>query len=460
MDLVRANRLTGVALAVLAAAAPWHMPAFAQTVQLPLFSACTPASPPQLPARWRAVGLLSPFGTTQLDVGEFVYDGTLPVMRATVYGLESGAVDLLITNTDTYLLSGPYSGPNGCASLGRRFSPPSAQWLPGQALCVGETSLAATPVQWWKTPVSEARANWFWFKSDTRLPWRSLFAIPTPDPAVIGDYAMTYFPTFAALSETNLSRLRDFCVSRASRNTTAAAAAAQNARALMEIRNPPAEAERLARIGTLIPGLSQQACAGMTPARWPDQFMMTAVITPIRYEYDPFPSVIHYDWTGAGALGVILFQPREQPPAPVLMFSLKRGIGYDARLVPPGKLECRPIYPGVVRPDWMAAAGCKCKGVIDRNPALSPNEVTQILACPIKHQEPRAMWSWYTTAGRPILFAEAAAAGSGLMLADYSTWQPGHRVPAAEFDFPQQCMAPDSKALPTASCVDCHSTRP
>src|ERR1700692_3460446 len=76
--------LAGAAIAILVTL--WHAPAVAQgTVTLPTFAACTPASQPELPKRWRAVALMSPFLQGQLDVGEFVYDGALPAMRATVY---------------------------------------------------------------------------------------------------------------------------------------------------------------------------------------------------------------------------------------------------------------------------------------------------------------------------------------------------------------------------------------
>jgi hypothetical protein len=85
----------------------WLFPANAEwSATLPVFRACTPATPPELPVRWRAVGLLMPFEQGQLDVGEFVFDAALPAMRATVYGLESGAVDLLITQQDTYVIHG------------------------------------------------------------------------------------------------------------------------------------------------------------------------------------------------------------------------------------------------------------------------------------------------------------------------------------------------------------------
>src|SRR5262245_20413637 len=104
-----------IAGAVLTASALWVEPAAAQSsASLPPFSVCQPAMPLELPTRWRAVGLMSPFVVSQLYVGEFVYDGALPAMRATVYGLESGALDLLVTDTGTYQHHGPHGAPTGC----------------------------------------------------------------------------------------------------------------------------------------------------------------------------------------------------------------------------------------------------------------------------------------------------------------------------------------------------------
>jgi hypothetical protein len=164
-----------------------------------------------MPYQWRAVGLMMPFEQAQLDVGEFVFDGLIPAMRASVYGLESGAVDLLITNEQTYRLTGPHAAPTGCTAVGRQFSPPPVQWLTPEAICVGEGKLASRQTQWWKMPGAEKSATWHWFSTGRRLPWRSMFVSRSPEPAVIGDYAMTYFPVFTPVQETNLKKLRTFC---------------------------------------------------------------------------------------------------------------------------------------------------------------------------------------------------------------------------------------------------------
>jgi hypothetical protein len=464
IKLRRRKRMHRAALAVVAFAGPWVMQAAAQqAIPLPTLSACVPTTASTLPVRWRAVGLMIPFTRQQLDVGEFVYDGALPGMRATLYGLESGTLDLLITETQTYQLLGPYRSTDGCIAVGRKYRPPANRWLSGNAVCVGEAALATTPAQWWKMPAADGRAKWLWYKTETQLPWRIMFPSQSRDPAVIGDYAMTYFPTFAPLAETNLAGLRDFCVSQTRKRGSSAAAAAKSGRAIVAVRNESAEAERLERIQALIPGLSNQACARMTLARWPDQFVMTATISPIRFSWEPYPSVIYYDWEQTATMVSVLHKPGAVPAIAELTGMLTKGTGYTVRQRPTGALQCTADNPGIVRPDWMTAAGCRCKAVVDHNPDLGPNDVGQILACPIdKSNEDHVHWAWYTTEGRPILFMEPAAIGNGVNIADYQLWLPGQKASAGIFELPKVCVNSAHKGLPpsaTINCSDCHTTR-
>jgi hypothetical protein len=195
---------------------------------------------------------------------------------------------------------------------------------------------------------------------------------------------------------------------------------------------------------------------------------MTMVVTPTAFKDDPLPSVTFYDWTGPQAQAAIMYQTRVKPPVTRLVTVLQKGVGYDVKRNAFGDMQCRPIYPGIVRPDWMKAARCQCRGVIENNAALSPNEVTQILSCPISWQAPRVMWAWYTTKGHPVVFVEAASTGPGLTLADYYQWMPGQKLPAESFGLPKACIGPDNKVRPSAgsgatsfsnpSCSDCHTT--
>jgi hypothetical protein len=68
--------------------------------RLPILSACQPATTPALPMRWRATALMLPYVRQQIAAGEFIYDGTLPAMRAMVYGLQPEAIGLGLNIAD------------------------------------------------------------------------------------------------------------------------------------------------------------------------------------------------------------------------------------------------------------------------------------------------------------------------------------------------------------------------
>ena len=425
----------------------------------PDFVPCSPASAPELPTRWRAVGLMLPFLQGQIDVAELVYDGSLPAMRATVYGLKAGAVDLLITDNNTYVLAGPHDSPRQCISLGPRLRVPAAQWLPADAVCTGEASLDNHSVQWWHTSGFDPAR--YWITKDTRLPWRSLFLRRSLNPAIVGDYAMSYFPVFTPVLETNLSTLLSFCAAN-SIEYGGKIPDVPSARDLMNLPNAAAEAERPDRIKKLIPGLSHQACTGMAAVRWPDRYVTTAIVTPIQFDDDPYSALILYDWSETATQLILPFQGR--PLTLQGIISLKKNVGYRMRLPPKGNGTCAAVLPGLVKPDWMTVASCECQGVIEHNATLSPVGDSQILSCPIKAQGSRIMWNWYTTDGRPVMFTEAMPEGGGVMLADYHDWLPGVTARASDLALPNACAVPaDSSgsgraAFSNVSCSDCHTT--
>jgi hypothetical protein len=297
-----------------------------------------------------------------------------------------------------------------------------------------------------------------------------MFPTRTAELAVIGDYGATYFPTFTPVTETKLTRLRDFCIAKA-RKASDAAAAATTARDLMALSNDIPEAERAKRIQTLIPGLSRRACsANSKPPQWPHQFLMTAILSPIQFRWTPLPTMLYYDWDDAGTLVGLMHEARTMPPALELEAVLTKGVGYGIERGPSGGFACAAATPGAVRPEWMTAANCDCKGVIDHNSAFGPNETSVIRACPVRGEGLHVNWSWYTTEGRPILFTEPEAMGLGLNVADYLRWAPGAKMDKDAFELPKLCTAagaaeahnpPIGNGLPPAmtdNCSDCHTT--
>ena len=402
-----------------------------------------------------------PFEQGQLDVGEFVYDAALSAMRATVYGLESGAVDLLITEHDTYVIQGPHDAPTSCTSLGPRLRPPSAQWLAKDSECLGQSPVAKHAMQWWKKSGFDAAR--YWVSTDTRLPWRSLFLTRTFDPSIIGDYAITYFSAFTPLPDTNLAALSDLCAKTAKPEEGKDVPATPTARNLMALGNKAAETEREQRISQLIPGLSHKACTRMSPPRWPDSYVTTATMTPIQLDEYPYSTLIYYNWSEAHTQLILPFYG--YPPVLQGILSLKDRVGYRLHYSherKPG--ACAAVLPGIVRPDWMSTASCQCKAVIDPGSPLGTNTTSQILECPIKMQSPRIMWSWYTTQDQGIMFVEAKPEGTGVMLADYHDWVPGQSGLPGNFDLPKECVphdvssGPAPRSIANVSCSDCHTT--
>src|SRR5215470_10086823 len=153
------RRPTNVAAAIVVAALAFAAQDAFAAETLPILSPCKQTAAPELPARWRAVGLMMPFTRDQVDVGEFIYDADARAMRATVNGMESGAVDLLITDRETYQLLGPHDATDACIALGQKYTLPGRGWLTSEAVCDGEAPLWKTDVQWWKMPAAEGHTN-------------------------------------------------------------------------------------------------------------------------------------------------------------------------------------------------------------------------------------------------------------------------------------------------------------
>jgi len=80
-------------------------PAIAQQlaplVPLPQLKTCSTNVHPRLPENWHGIFLMTPFTNAQLVLSEIAYDASLPAMRIKLYGLRSGALDLLIDGSET-----------------------------------------------------------------------------------------------------------------------------------------------------------------------------------------------------------------------------------------------------------------------------------------------------------------------------------------------------------------------
>ncbi len=386
-------------------------------------------------------------------MGEFVYDATVPAMRASVTGVESGHVDLLITAEDSYRLTGPRDAPSSCISVGPVFKPPSRQWLSEPARCVGSGAVASRLLDWWTLPTENKTATWIWYRSDTRLPWRTTRIKASADPAVIGRYAMANFTTFEPLARTNLGSLREFC--RAG-NPAPHASGAKTARDLMA--QPAGRAEAANDPAKLIAGLDTRACTGLQPPHWPARFRMTAIMLSTDFGLGPYPTEVYYDWDNKAQL-TRLHDP-ENPASPATLDGLlSEGSGYHIVRDGSAVASCERAYPGIVRRDWMTHDQCRCRGVVRNNPAFARNETVAIFSCPV---EPSGVfWAAYGANGRPISFRSTAVTPAGLTFADYYRWKVKD-LPRGVLDIPAACerAPPLERAMVSsfaAQCGGCHT---
>jgi hypothetical protein len=100
-------------------------------------------------------------------LGDLTYDGALKALRATLYGLKRGTLDLFIQDNVTHRLTSRGAGVVACESLGDtgwRALP--QDWLNTQSQCAGSGPLADTAVDWWKSPIAPQPSSYrIWYKT-------------------------------------------------------------------------------------------------------------------------------------------------------------------------------------------------------------------------------------------------------------------------------------------------------
>ncbi len=408
---------------------------------VPQLEPCGNTSHPTLPDRWRASALMEPFTGNQLVVADLIYDSSVPAYQAKMYGVQGGSANILVTDSENYLIYDVSENVRVCVAVGDHWSVPSQDWLSAQAECAGEAPLIKTAVQWWKTPADPSPStSWFWYATDTRMPWRTMFASPTQSPAILGDFAMSFLPTFEAVPSTNLPELVQFCQRTAKPR---AGVTRDVTRLLSEKLAPYGESQRVAAIPNLIPGLSYAQCASTPLPQWPEQLEMTSFMTPVNFAFNPFPTQAYYQAAAPGLRTRMYWPPASGEFAEDALLLGPNGYIVD-RMLGSAPTTCAVnVVPGTPKMTWPTVDQCTCGAVITNNPVLSPGETTQIMTCTMV--APRVFWTWYTAEGRPVTFMETsspAKEGTGLALADYYAWNPGAAIPPGTFDLPPECTTP------------------
>jgi len=437
IDVVMLVRRLALAL-IATVLAPWSGAAEERDPALPLprMEACRHPSHPLLPSRWHGTYLMAPFTHAQLTLGDVVYDGTIPAMRVRLYGLRHGSADLLVTERNTYLLGRDEASGEACANLGDTgWRPLPRDWLADDAQCTGSAPVAEMPVDWWKTPADPApSADWIWYRTGDGSPFRLMFARPGDRLAVLSRYAFSYQVRFETLPESDLAGIATRCQAAARRPSGAGRAALDEILDGMA-RSPSNAAAQIAR---LMPEIDATCPATPLPS-WPDTLGMTTFMTPLNFNYSPFPTEVLYDWNVKSQRTRMFWPARSRLLTEDALLLGSRG--FSVARLRSGRVSCRGSLPGAPRSNWTETAPCSCEAVVNGTTALTPYGTARIMVCPMT--APRVVWTWYALGGRPMVFMETSAAGdetTGLLtLADYYAWVPNQVAGNAVFAKPAQC---------------------
>ncbi len=463
----------------------------------PTLEPCESSEPPALPAKWRAVALLTPFPKGRLfqlpAVAEVIFDATVDAMLVNYYTLDGGSVNVFFIGDCYYVVwngtcYGPFQEPN--------WRVPQQNWLGDKGMsCSGSAPVLGVDCDWWKGTTQCTNSlenqgstapcqgetwcagNWIWTRTDTGVPWRMMF-IPQGNPyqlPILGDCAMVHLPTFQELASTKLPDLAERCPctddpasagtspTRASHSARFAgpwvrrSASADGHATIAEFldRSKATQEQRtesLDRIGQLIPGF-EPLPGDCTPDRlpvWPETLYMTALTTPTfpyqetgsgPWYYDPFPTEVYYDDTVQDAPKQLarFHQPDGTMQDTLLLVPTSYGVSRDAD----GTVtSCAPL-PGNTGPvvrDWPKHDGSRCVARIVNNPELSPDKTTLIIQCPSPPD--RVFYIWYTSDGAAVSFMEVPqCCDVSLTLIDYFAFDAAPSLPPGIFDIPTNCVS-------------------
>jgi len=429
---------------------------------LPTLNECHTGSHPQLSEKWRAVFLLAPFSNTQLVLANIVYDGSLQAMRASLYGLRHGTVDLFIQGNSTYALASRGAEIVACEHLGDTgWRPLPQDWLSAQSQCAGSGPLAETNVDWWKTPLEPKPSSyWIWYKTSDQTPFRLVFPFPNERLSVLGEFAMSHQVSFEKAGNVDLSALMQACKpTRSAMSEPKAQSPRERINAMSLTAGRASDA-----IERLWPEVS--ACPSTPLPHWPQRVALTGLMTPFDFNEVPYQTEVLYDWTIPAQRSRIYFPPHSSSSVQDALM-LESG-GYNVTYYREHTPTCRGVLPGAIRPDWAERAPCNCEAMIAANTPLTPYGATRVLSCPLA--SPRAAWAWYTLDDRPMTFAVTSLRGdegSGLFaVLDYRDWAPGAAgVARSAFDRPASCGLPpvgaaalrQQEAPAPRQCSTCHA---
>jgi hypothetical protein len=263
-------------------------PALAQQpaplLPLPELKSCQTSVHPRLPEKWRGVFLMAPFTNAQLVLSEIQSDGSVPAMRATLYGLRGGTLDLFIEGSQTYELISQDDQVTSCHKLGDTgWRPLPPDWLSGQSQCAGTAPLGKTDVDWWKTPIDPAPSTyWIWYNSSDNSPFRLAFQKASNRLAPLSKYALSYQLHFEAKTDSSLGEISRVCHSATQSAPSGPPSLDRRMAALSSPKGEPATKA----IEKVAPEIA--ACPSTPLPTWPDKLAITGLMTPWDSDENPY----------------------------------------------------------------------------------------------------------------------------------------------------------------------------
>jgi hypothetical protein len=428
---------------------------------LPDFKKCQNTEHPILPEKWEATAVLQDFSEDQLMFGKFIFDEQAGAFRFSTTNSHGLDHDFLVTKKgELYLLSGGKM-PTSCELKTRNslYTVPSRDWLSKEAICTGEAPLLGKKKTWWKTPKAPG-ANWIWYDSQTRLPFRTMYYTAPLEPSPIYEfYTFNYFPKFEEVSETNLTEILKLCqrqqVSNPNREWKDMNVDTFISQSFKRKKQPvvPRKAQEW------IPGLTQCKSTEDLPPQWPERVQATVIFTAVNFEYNPFPSRVFYDWEKKAQNSSLFYHPSSKDNFAQVAL-LTGNTGYIRYEKENGSISfCAQALPGPQVRDWKKVDECECRAEIAANSPLNPSDTpTKILWCPTDLNLNQVFWTWYSKTGKPVVFMQSNSSpvtGTGLNLADYYDWVPGSIAPPKTFHIPEECKNKPKQKVPNG-CHNCH----
>jgi hypothetical protein len=432
-------------------------PAIAQQLApllpLPQLKTCQTSVHPRLPENWQGVFLMTPFTNAQLVLSAIAYDASLPAMRVKLYGVRSGALDLLIDGSETYELTSQGNEVSSCEKLGDTgWRPLPRDWLSAGSQCAGTAALGETDLDWWKTPTDPPPSSyWVWYNASDKTPFRLAFQKASNRLAPLSKYALSYQLHFEPKADSNLGELSRVCRSA---NQPARGGPRNLDRRIAALSSSKDERASQA-IAQVAPEIA--ACPSTPLPTWPDRLAITGLMTPWDSDENPYGTEVFYDWRQRAQRTRTFPYSHGAFRAQDALLLGRRGynVTYESGAGP----TCEPVLPGALRPDWSSRGSCSCEAMLTGTSALTPYGTTRIFTCPLA--SPRAAWAWYALDGRPTSFAVTSLPGDqgfGLFaVLDYRDWLTGHQAPPSVFETPRQCQAHGLHVrADTSKCSTCH----